>query len=206
MSDKNESTCPPDSGLRAADCSALIPCPFCGFEDQEPESIDQAVSCPNCGARGPSDLDAYGLECERIIQNHQEAWNRRCDEKHRKDLLEARIVIEAGNAACKTLVADNERLRDEAAKAKNGECLLELTVGFMQQDLDTIRSIIEKGGTANDVLLFLDSPRMIDPPEEKCETCGGCGMIPSDDPNGDVMNTRCPKCNPPNANCPSAPR
>lgn len=28
-----------------------------------------------------------------------------------------------------------------------------------------------------------------------CQTCGGCGMVPSDDPDGDVMNTPCPECN-----------
>jgi len=31
---------------------------------------------------------------------------------------------------------------------------------------------------------------------ELCSQCGGCGMIPSDDPDGDVMNLRCPQCNP----------
>ena len=33
---------------------------------------------------------------------------------------------------------------------------------------------------------------------EFCDVCYGSTMIPSDDPNGDVMNTRCPKCNPRN--------
>ena len=32
---------------------------------------------------------------------------------------------------------------------------------------------------------------------EFCDVCYGATMIPSDDPNGDVMNTRCPKCNSP---------
>ena len=32
---------------------------------------------------------------------------------------------------------------------------------------------------------------------EFCDVCYGATMIPSDHPNGDVMNTRCPKCNPP---------
>ena len=28
-----------------------------------------------------------------------------------------------------------------------------------------------------------------------CSLCGGLTMIPSDDPDGDIMNTPCPKCN-----------
>jgi len=31
--------------------------------------------------------------------------------------------------------------------------------------------------------------------KSKCENYGGCFMIPSNDPDGDVMNTACPKCN-----------
>jgi hypothetical protein len=29
-----------------------------------------------------------------------------------------------------------------------------------------------------------------------CDNCGGCGMLPGTEPNDDVMNTPCPKCNP----------
>lgn len=41
---------------------------------------------------------------------------------------------------------------------ENGECLLELMVGLMEQDIATIREIITKGGTAADILKFLDTP------------------------------------------------
>ena len=67
-------------------------------------------------------------------------------------------VIEAAKASVNTLVRENERLRDARAKAENGECLLELTVGLMVQDIETIREIITKGGTAADILKFLDTP------------------------------------------------
>lgn len=67
-------------------------------------------------------------------------------------------VIEAAKAAVNTLVRENERLRDARAKAENGECLLELTVGMMTQDMETIREIITKGGNAADILKFLDTP------------------------------------------------
>ena len=67
-------------------------------------------------------------------------------------------VIEAAKAAVNTLVRENERLRSARAKAENGECLLELTVGLMGQDIETIRKIITKGGTATDILKFLDTP------------------------------------------------
>jgi hypothetical protein len=67
-------------------------------------------------------------------------------------------VIEAAKAAVNTLVRENERLRSARAKAENGECLLELTVGMMEQDIATIREIITKGGTAADILKFLDTP------------------------------------------------
>ena len=61
-------------------------------------------------------------------------------------------------SAVNTLVRENERLRDARAKAENGECLLELTIGMMEQDIATIREIITKGGTAADILKFLDTP------------------------------------------------
>ena len=68
------------------------------------------------------------------------------------------FAMEAAKAAVNTLVRENERLRDARAKAENGECLLELTVGMMEQDIATIREIIAKGGTAADILKFLDTP------------------------------------------------
>jgi len=37
--------------------------------------------------------------------------------------------------------------------------------------------------------------RTDDEGESDCSVCGGCFMLPSDDPAGDVMNTPCPKCN-----------
>lgn len=46
------------------------------------------------------------------------------------------FAIEAAKAAVNTLVRENERLRDARAKAENGECLLELTIGMMEQELD----------------------------------------------------------------------
>ena len=30
---------------------------------------------------------------------------------------------------------------------------------------------------------------------DDCSVCGGCFMIPGTEPNDDVMNTPCPKCN-----------
>jgi hypothetical protein len=32
--------------------------------------------------------------------------------------------------------------------------------------------------------------------EQRCEYCGGCGMIAGKEPDDDVMNTPCPRCNP----------
>jgi len=66
--------------------------------------------------------------------------------------------LEAAKAAVNTLVRDNERLRDRVAKAENESCLLQLEVGMMEQDISTIREIIAKGGTAADILKFLDTP------------------------------------------------
>ena len=52
----------------------------------------------------------------------------------------------------------NENLIDAKIKAQNAECLMELKVIMMEQDLETIRKIITNGGTAEDVLKFLDTP------------------------------------------------
>jgi hypothetical protein len=35
------------------------------------------------------------------------------------------------------------------------------------------------------------------PDHEECPNCGGCYMVPSDDPDGDIANTPCPDCNHP---------
>ena len=68
------------------------------------------------------------------------------------------FAMEAAKAACNTLVRDNERLRDRAAQSENDACLAELKIALMEQDMETIREIITKGGTAADILKFLDTP------------------------------------------------
>ena len=67
-------------------------------------------------------------------------------------------VVENAKAAINTLVRENERLRSARAKAENAECMLELKLGMIEQDIETIRKIIAKGGTAADILKFLDTP------------------------------------------------
>lgn len=52
----------------------------------------------------------------------------------------------------------NENLIDAKIKAENAECLMALKVIMVEQDLETIRKIITKGGTAADILKFLDTP------------------------------------------------
>lgn len=78
-------------------CSShdLLCCPFCGFD--EPEiGLDQNW-CANCGARGPSDLDAWGHEGEPgRPRSTQAAWNTRRDE---------RWSIEGFKAATNTLMS-----------------------------------------------------------------------------------------------------
>jgi hypothetical protein len=52
----------------------------------------------------------------------------------------------------------NENLIDAKIKSENAECLMELKASMMDQDIETIREIITKGGTAADILKFLDTP------------------------------------------------
>ncbi len=42
----------------------LDPCPFCGFEEPDPHS--DGASCPNCGAQGPTDREAWGTESDQV--------------------------------------------------------------------------------------------------------------------------------------------
>lgn len=129
---------------------ALFGCPFCGdagafcdhTEIEHKAGVKAHVECanPECRCFGPDGLDT----AEAIAK-----WNRRAGDPYER---------EAAKAAVNTLVRENERLRDARAKAENGECLLELTVGMMEQDIATIREIITKGGTAADILKFLDTP------------------------------------------------
>ena len=129
---------------------ALFGCPFCGdagafcdhSEMEHKAGVKAHVECanPECRCFGPDGLDTT----EAIAK-----WNRRAGDPYER---------EAAKAAVNTLVRKNERLRDARAKAENSECLLELTIGMMEQDIATIREIITKGGTAADILKFLDTP------------------------------------------------
>jgi hypothetical protein len=47
-----------------------------------------------------------------------------------------------------------------------------------------------------DALLAAVKPAARKPAEQRCEYCGGCGMIAGKEPDDDVMNTPCPRCNP----------
>ena len=58
---------------------------------------------------------------------------------------------EAAKAAIHTLQRDLERERKRYA-------LLEMDYALLNQDIDEIREIITKGGTAAEVLKFLDTP------------------------------------------------
>ena len=57
----------------------------------------------------------------------------------------------------KKLDSEIERLRDARAKAENDAVMESLKVALLEQDFDTIRSIIIKGGYAADVLKFLNT-------------------------------------------------
>ena len=53
---------------------------------------------------------------------------------------------------------ENERLRDLRAKCENDANREAIKVALLHQDFDVIRRIITKGGTAADILKFLDTP------------------------------------------------
>jgi len=141
------STNPPKDVVEVASHD-LFGCPFCGGPPELVHSdieikagVKAAVECtnPDCRTYGPD-----GHTAEEAARK----WNLRTD----------LFAMEGAKAAVNTLVRENERLRDARAKAENGECLLELTIGMMEQDIATIREIITKGGTAADILKFLDTP------------------------------------------------
>lgn len=58
----------------------------------------------------------------------------------------------------KKLDSEIEILRDARAKAENDAVMESLKVALLEQDFDTIRSIITKGGNTADVIKFLDLP------------------------------------------------
>jgi hypothetical protein len=53
---------------------------------------------------------------------------------------------------------DNEMLRRKKAQAENEAVLNNLKASMLEQDINTIRSIITNGGTTAEVLAFLDTP------------------------------------------------
>jgi hypothetical protein len=53
---------------------------------------------------------------------------------------------------------DNDMLRRKKAQAENEVVLNNLKASMLEQDINTIRSIITKGGTTDEVIAFLDTP------------------------------------------------
>ena len=129
---------------------ALFGCPFCGdsgafcdhSEMEHKAGVKAHVECanPECRCFGPDGLDTS----EAIAK-----WNRRAGDPYER---------EAAKAAVNTLVRENERLRDLRAKCENDANIEALKVALLRQEFDMIRSIITKGGTAADILKFLDTP------------------------------------------------
>jgi hypothetical protein len=81
----------------------------------------------------------------------------------RKATISAKIIFQNCRAAFNTLNAENKRLqkrveelKDEGAKAMNAGTLQGLKADLLEQDLDEVREIIARGGSASDVLRFLD--------------------------------------------------
>lgn len=106
---------PPELPAGSDDLVLLLPCPFCGFDE------NSAPRCANCGACGPDDFDAWGMvgAGDDVPADEYEAWNRR-----------------------DTRELDTERLK----------------YALLRQGEDTIRRIIEKGGSTRDVLNLLNLP------------------------------------------------
>lgn len=141
------STNPPKDVVEVASHD-LFGCPFCGGTPELVHSdieikagVKAAVECtnPECRTYGPD-----GHTAEEAAQK----WNLGTD----------LFAMEGAKAAVNTLVRENERLRDLRAKCENDANIEALKVALLHQDFDTIRSIITKGGTAADILKFLDTP------------------------------------------------
>ena len=141
------STNPPKDVVEVASHD-LFGCPFCGGTPELVHSdieikagVKAAVECtnPECRTYGPD-----GHTAEEAARK----WNLRTD----------LFAMEGAKAAVNTLVRENERLRDLRAKCENDANIEALKVALLRQDFDTIRSIITKGGTAADILKFLDTP------------------------------------------------
>ena len=133
---------------RDHDSHDLFGCPFCGGTPELVHSdieikagVKAAVECtnPECRTYGPD-----GHTAEEAARK----WNLRTD----------LFAMEGAKAAVNTLVRENERLRDLRAKCENDANLEALKVALLRQEFDMIRSIITKGGTATDILKFLDTP------------------------------------------------
>ena len=79
----------PDVSAAALGSEELLPCPFCGFrDDDQPTCHDKSGTpyCPNCGAVGPCNPEAWGENGEDIADNHV-LWNRRTSEDLARSIL-----------------------------------------------------------------------------------------------------------------------
>jgi hypothetical protein len=133
------------------------------------------------GVPSPRESLAFAQQMERDLMDFQERESRMCQRNQNRmnenetpetdeeafvatyDYWEAVDVVRVSFAERleierNQLRIKNETLIDAKIKAENAECLMELKVEMMDQDLETIRKIITKGGTVADVLKFLDTP------------------------------------------------
>jgi CO dehydrogenase/acetyl-CoA synthase beta subunit len=97
-------------------------------------------------------IKSVGIDGDLMDESEDESEDEPEDEPE-----DVRLEI-AAKAACDTLTRENERLRDKCAAAANEAMLKSTEVMLLNQDLETIREIITKGGSAADVLKFLDTP------------------------------------------------
>jgi hypothetical protein len=99
-------------------------------------------------------------DAEHEMEGWKNKWECAVDMAARAQLDAAsyRAKLEGAKAAVNTLVRENERLRDLRAKCENDAAREALEVALLHQDFDVIRRIITKGGTAADILKFLDTP------------------------------------------------
>jgi len=135
------STDPPKNVAEVASHD-LFGCPFCGATAEiRRAGISAAVKCTSESCR------TYGPE-GHTAEEAARKWNLRTD----------LFAMEGAKAAVNTLVRENERLRDLRAKCENDANIEALKVALLRQEFHMIRSIITKGGTAADILKFLDTP------------------------------------------------
>ena len=111
-------------------------------------------------------------------------------ERERDDARNALIIAVDEMVQVQSQLRDVERERD--TYSDQADSLVDRLGATQERMIDAER---ERDEARKDSIFWQSLAEGRGRTNDDCSVCGGCFMIPGTEPNDDVMNTPCPKCN-----------